>query len=186
MSGGAHITSLSTISIWHAEVVMWTARRSQFNIISFMAVVVACAFALAVERVVPGLIIVFGALAGSVLNVRRNGVGYIGGMIGGVVTGWCYLFARSIEDLCQGDAPSFPLTQRLESLFPVTAIGAFLGLAVGAVVSLIAMVPTLVRHIVTTPNYPQSRAERSATADPAPCSRAVHSQNTSVGASSRT
>ena len=116
------------------------ARKTKITIGWLMAAVAVCAVALAVLRHPFEIVVVYaGPLAVSLLHVRRGGTGYIGGLVGGVITFWAIGIGRLVDTSLNFGLGSLGSMTSIRDFRMLTVAGPVFGNVVGFVVWLLTM-----------------------------------------------
>jgi hypothetical protein len=135
------------------------ASKRQITIARLMATVAVCAGVLTILRYAPEAVVCAGPLIGSLWGIRKGEKGFIGGVMGGLVTGSGIGLAVTWYHY------------RLGSRGPIdfvdcTFFGAILGICVGAVVWLAVVAARVIRYLADMPRSIRLRAYRRANASP--------------------
>jgi hypothetical protein len=133
------------------------ARKIQATIGRLMAVIAVCAVALTVLRYAPQSVICAGPLAGSLWGLRRGEKGFIGGVIGGLLTGSA--LGVVVTFFHYGRLSHAPV-----DFVEATFFGAILGIGVGAIVWQAVMAVKVIRYLAGIPRSLRLRAEGTAAA----------------------
>jgi hypothetical protein len=141
------------------------ARKRRVTIAWLMAAVAVCAVALATLRDAVGIIIYAGPLAGFLWDVKRGGRGFMGSLVGGVMTFWSTGIVLLARTYYEGDPGSSRSVLTATNFLILTGVGATFGIVVGAIVSLLTKVPKVIWYFLNIPKSLRLRAKRSEAAN---------------------
>lgn len=126
-----------------------------------MAVIAVCAVASATLRFEFGSFILAAPLAGFLWDVKSGGRGFIGGLIGGVLTLWIMGLGLLAITWYNGGARSWKSVPASWESLIVTGVGATFAVAVGVLIWLMSKIPPVVRYVVNISRKRRVPAKRS-------------------------